>query len=709
MLVALTGLVASNGFAQNEDNPFFSDLPIVASVSRLPQRLADASAAVTVIDRDMIKASGARDLSDVFRLVPGFMTYPNNTDAARVTYHGLTNEDFSPRVQVLIDGRSQYSPLFRNGINWATLPVALEDVERIEVVRGTNAVSYGSNAFLGVINIITVDPALVRGVSVSTNQGTQGVSDSTLRVGGRVGDAGDFRFTYQQKNDFGLTDQFDWKDSFDSRLLTLNAAYWLGNSEQLQLSLGHVEAVTRLGRLARIDVNGVKVLSGGEDPGNPFRDFDQSNTFLQLGWRRILSAEADLQLRYAYTQDRGSEDHVELGSDLSWNGNRALRYRVDAYGDVGDRHEIEVQHTFAPTAATRVAWGAGYRLDSLQSDSYLPRHDTAYRRVGRIFGNVEWRPAEWFTGNFGVAGERDSLAGGNFSPRLSANFHLTPEDTLRFGASRAFRTGSTADYIGVRLITPFATAGGVPIPPGQVYRHKFLGDGDMAQERIDTVEIGYLGDWKAWRSSLDVRLFHERVPNRMLTVERRLPLSVACDVPVYPGPCVAGAADFTTAVQRVAIQGLEFQWRWQPREGTRLQVGQAWTAISSAFLDAALAGGVTTLETAGNRDRISRLTRESAPDSASSLLFMQRLPGGVDFSLAGYWVGNMKWTRNSSVDFYRRFDLRLGRPFNLAGQRGELAYIAQSINGAHGEFKSSGEPSDRVVETRQWVSLRLDF
>ncbi len=128
---------------QAEEDVFFSSLPVVASVSRLPQRVADAPTSVTVIDREMIRSLPIRDLNDVFRLVPGFQTYPNTTEAGRVTYHGLTDEEFSPRLQVLVDGRSMYSPAFRNGTNWALIPVALEDIERIEVVRGTNAVSYG--------------------------------------------------------------------------------------------------------------------------------------------------------------------------------------------------------------------------------------------------------------------------------------------------------------------------------------------------------------------------------------------------------------------------------------------------------------------------------------------------------------------------------------------------------------------------------------
>lgn len=159
----LGAVVLSQGAQAADEDIFFNELPVVATVSRLPQRLADAPTSVTVIDRETLRAMPIRDLNDILRLVPGFQTYPNTTETGRVVYHGLTDEEFSPRLQVLVDGRSMYSPAFRGGVNWALIPVALEDIERIEVVRGTNAVSYGSNAFLGVVNIVTTDPSLTRG------------------------------------------------------------------------------------------------------------------------------------------------------------------------------------------------------------------------------------------------------------------------------------------------------------------------------------------------------------------------------------------------------------------------------------------------------------------------------------------------------------------------------------------------------------------
>lgn len=682
LLLAALCALPSDARSMSDEELFFSELPIIASVSRLPQRLEDASASVTVIDRALIKASGARDLNDIFRLVPGFQTFPNNTDAARVTYHGMTDNDFSPRVQVLIDGRSQYSPLFRNGVNWATLPVALEDIERIEVVRGSNAVSYGSNAFLGVINIITVDPALAQGVSAGINYGNQGVRDITLRAGARLGEAGDFRFTYQGKEDDGLDDRYDWQDSFRSNLFDLRADFWLTHRDELQLSVGHVDALTRRGLLAS-GPDGK--LTGGEDPFNPFRDFTQSSTQLQLFWRRSLSDSSDFQLRYAYGEDRGSEAHtVRFANQL---------IRVDAFGDLGTRHEIEGQHTLSPSATTRLVWGAGYRLDSMSSQISLYEQGSVYRRVGRVFGNLEWRPSSWLTGNLGAASEYDSLAGRMFTPRVSTAFHLSPENTLRVGASRAYRTGSTLDYRGDHRLKPYATTDGTSVLP--IHRRDFYGNADLKPEKISTVELAYLGEFKSLRSSLDVRFFRERIPNRIYQVRRLLTDPALCDFPPTAG---CSAPIMSVPIQRVKISGVEYQWRWQPLDDTRLMIGQAFVRIDSSFLP-----GVDKVE------RIEQHTNQSAPRRSTSLLVMQKLPGGVDLSVAGYWMDAMKWTRNTAVDFYRRFDLRLGYPFNIGGQRGEVAYTAQSANGAHGEFRSDGSLDDRVVDTRQWVSLRLDF
>lgn len=670
------GLLCLATAAMAEDEAiYFSDLPVVASVSRLPQRLADAPTAVTVIDRDIIKASGARDLNDIFRLVPGFQTYPNTTETARVSYHGMGEGDYAPRVQVLVDGRSMYSPLFGGGVNWAVLPVALEDIERIEVVRGSNAVSYGSNAFLGVINIITVDPALTHGVSVSTSYGNQNVRDYNLRVGGKIGEVGDFRFTFKQQNDDGLTNQYNWIDSYFSRLFDLRADVALSDRDSLQFNLGQADGVTQVGRL--------KMPAAQSDPENPIRDLMQRSAYAQFSWRRVLSSTSDLQVRYSYSVDRSSDTFGFRFID-------GKTYHFNQSGDVGMRSELEIQHSLRLAEVLRLVWGASWRNDGMRSEWALPGQGMVHREVSRIFRNLEWKPVRWFTANFGLAGENDSLAGFHISPRLSTNFHLNQENTLRFGVSRGHRTGSTVDYVGKEQVK-FGNF---------LYQNVFAGNPNLPPERLDTFEVGYLGDWRDWRASLDVRLFSEKIYNRLF----RIDLGTTNPVPDTSLP------DATVPIQNVHIYGVEYQFKWQPFDNTRLLLNQAFARIDSDYLASALGLAGSTLAEAEKAQKIDEFTERSMPRRSSSLLLMQKLPFGLDFSIAGYWQEMMKWTTNTTSVSYHRFDTRLGYPFRFNGLRGELALTVQSLNGTHSEYKSSiNNPDGRLVERRQWLSLRLDY
>ncbi len=646
---------------------FFSDLPIVASVSRLPQRQADAPGSVTVIGRNTIRASGARSLNDVLRLVPGFQTFAPSDKPARVNYHGVTDDnDYSPRVQVLVDGRSLHSPLFRGGMNWELVPVALEDIERIEVVRGSNTTSYGTNAFLGVINIVTVDPALVRGVSLSASNGNQGVRDYSVRTGARLGEAGSFRLTMQERSDDGLDhravalDDQDWRTRNRTRLLDVAAHFQADSRNQLELQFGRVENRYLTGRL-----DPYSLVAKATDP---LRTADQSSNWLQLKWLHTLSEDADLSLRYTHSEDRldNSFDHPTLG-------------RVNPTGGRGTRNELEALHTFLPSERTRMVWGASLRHDVLRSPTMLEGIDKVSRDIGRIFANGEWKPLEWFTGNLGLSYEYDSLAGRHLAPRASGAFHLTPDNTVRIGYARAWRTPGTLDYTANQRRSPT--------------RMEWVGNRDLPAEALESWELGYLGDWKDWRMSLDVRHFRERIADRQIHRIRT----------TGSGP------DTVQPVHDLRIRGHEFQWKWQPFDATRLAVGHAniridaaLTAVGRALADPASGSNFSSDPT--KVQLYQDLSELSAPRRSTSLLWMQTLPLGVELSVARYWVREIKWTRNTDTDKYNRTDLRIGYPFSLGAQRGELAYTVQSYDGAHVE-----ERMQRIVERRHWVSLRVDF
>ena len=184
--------------ADPTERDFLSDMPVVLSVSRLAQPLPEAPGAITVIDREMIRASGFHELPDVLRLVPGFLVGHLTGGITTVNYHALA-EDNSRRMQVLVDGRSVYTPSF-GGVDWSNLPIALEDVDRIEVIRGPNGATFGANAFLATINIITRHPSQDEGAAMAFSAGQE-----DLRVGLEIA-AGVQNFTgdYVDFNDVNI-------------------------------------------------------------------------------------------------------------------------------------------------------------------------------------------------------------------------------------------------------------------------------------------------------------------------------------------------------------------------------------------------------------------------------------------------------------------------------------------------------------------------
>lgn len=694
LAMALSAMVIA-GTAQADEDIFFSDLPIVASVSRLPQKLSEAPAAVTVIDRELIRASGARNLADLLRLVPGFQVTSPNQDAAIVAYHGMGNEEYTPRVQVLIDGRSQYSPLFKSGVNWNLLPVVLENIERIEVIRGSNTVAYGSNAFLGVVNIITQDSSQTRGWMVSANHGSASVRDETLRWGGKVG-AADVRFTYRQQGDGGFRkiaagDPVQWSDPHDSRHATvvdLRADIPLSDRDELQISLSQAADISQYGRVGNLS--------------DPFRDLSQSSTSFGTEWRRIIAADEEFKLRFSHTEDWASGLFQERVSFTGTSGSSITPYYYP--NNPGGRSvvsELEMQHILSPWQKTRLLWGLAGKTSAVSSQYQYASTDWKQRSSYRAFGNLEWRPATEWLFNAGSSLEHDSLSGLIFDPRVSVSYHLTPDHTLRFIASQAHRTPSLYEALGDIQKTP----AGSTTPIDRI----FLAVPGLKPERIDTLELGYLGELKSARASIDVRVFHERVPNRIQIVP--LPLSaatpddkesnylrnLAINNSIYP----FGRADGALNLEQVVIKGYEYQLRWQPLDGTRLLYNNALVVIDAGLTDESV---VADDALGGNVAKISRQTRESAPTRAQSAMLIQQLPYNVQSSVMYYKSDAISWKRNSYSRAYERVDWRLAKPFKVGTSRAEIAYTAQLAN-----HPQDGRNTTRVANEVHWVSLRLEF
>ena len=239
--VLFAGLATQGALASGyeSEEAYLQEFPVVLSASRLSQPLSEAPNAMTVIDRAMIDASGFRTIADLFRLVPGMYVGYENGHFPIVAYHGSI-EQYSHRMQVLVDGRSVYLPPF-SSVNWEDIPLHIDDIERIEVIRGPAAASYGANSVQGVINIITRDASNARGNAVSVTKGNGGIADVSAHLG-KTGADLDYRVTLAYRSDDGFDTQV-LNDGNTTRLANLRANYHPSLADSFDIQLGYNEGV----------------------------------------------------------------------------------------------------------------------------------------------------------------------------------------------------------------------------------------------------------------------------------------------------------------------------------------------------------------------------------------------------------------------------------------------------------------------------------
>lgn len=509
--------------AAASEHAFLEELPVVLSASRLVQPLADAPGAITVIDRELIKASGAREISDLFRLVPGFQVGMSYSSRPAVAYHGLADE-FSRHMQVLVDGRSAYSPYFLGSIDWNNLRLALDDIERIEVLRGSNSAAYGANAFMGVINIITRHSSQSQGAHLSTTLGNQGISDQVLRYGGTLGNM-HYRISAGRRSDDGFA---NFHDSRQTNYVAFRGDMRLTPQDELQIQLG-----------ANRSSNGAG-FAGSQ--GDPVRTPHESGHHLRAVWKRALGSDEELSLNIYHMRDDGQEKYIARSGPFF--------APVDADRQTRRSH-LEFQHIFRLNPAARVVWGLEERHESVASRFMFDTYEPQTTRLRRLFGNLEWRLAPQWLLNAGAMLEKHSFAGTDLAPRLMLNFQPVPGQTLRLGTTTAYRTPSLAEE---RADVKYYVSNA----PLVVQTYRALGG--LRPEKVQSSELSYLGEFPGSGVALDARAFHENV-TRIIDKS-------------------GNPANFLNRWAAL-VRGFEYQLRWTPSSDTLLLFNQARMRIDS--------------------------------------------------------------------------------------------------------------------------------
>lgn len=471
------------------ESDFFGDMPLVLTASRMSKPLLEAPATVSIIDKKTIESSGAREVAELFRLVPGFIVGYFNGNTPVVSYQGLGGE-FTRQIQVQVDGRSVFIPSF-GGVSWSNLPLLIEDIERIEVIRGPNAVTYGANAFLATINIITRHAAEDYGTrySITTSDNANpDIKNGYVRHGYHHGDL-DWRLSAGTSNDDGFRDVHDSKqiDKINFRLdkASQGNQFWT-------IQLGISDNTSEVGRLNR--------------PTNIEREFEATHSYFNLQWEGVNDTSSTI-VKLSHTR-QDVVDQFDPGP-LTISGIPGINAIIDQSRD-SDRSDLEITHTEELEANLRFVYGASLRHDSVRGRLLSRDNRSLTVDTSRLFAGIEWRLNNDWLLDFGTSLENSTLTDIENSPRLSIIRKFSNNHALRFVASRAKRNPILYEHSALSIQT--ATH---PII-GQVDIKILEGNRNIKPENIDSYEVGLRSQLISPGISSDIKLFTYKISDQII-------------------------------------------------------------------------------------------------------------------------------------------------------------------------------------------------
>ncbi len=655
---------------------FWDDVPMVVSATRISQALMDAPLAVTIIDRRMIEASGAREIPELFRLVPGMVVGYHDGHTPSAIYQ-MTSDRYARQMQVLVNGRSIYTTAI-GAIPWATLHVTLDDIERIEVVRGPNSASYGANSFFGVINIITREAVLDQGTSVKANLGDQGVREVFLRHGGGAGKL-DYRVSLGFVEDDGFINRVDYKRT---QTASIRADYQLNRSDVLSFEGG-------LGTGPRgVENRTASALS-------PEREKTVLNHHQHIKWERRLGLGESISLQFYHIFQRNFETFstatIPIGSagGIDW----VVEPMFVDFSRRTDRYDLELQHNVNLDETLRMAWGGGMRDDQVWGGQNLMANEEIHNHLKYGFMNLEWSPLESWLVNAGAMVEDYSTIGTEISPRLGVNYRFTPTQSMRVTASRAIRapamfeyaanyafSGNTNYYSGTTLI------GAGP----DVVDQYWLGTRETSVETINAYEIGYHVVPKQGNAEIDIKLFRNVVKDLIGLVSH------------------TGAGDlddknwfFENRSSMFVMKGFEIEGKFTFIDSSSLHLGYSYTDIIEVIT------GATWVENDSYR----------APQNGFSLLYMMDFDQGYSAGVGYYFTDRVQGWDSASNDQVRdpvrRLDLKVARALSLFGLQTELALSARNVLGRYEEMEvlrpKASFPELNETDSSAYLTVKINM
>ena len=595
----------------------------VTSVSKKEQKTSQAAAAIFVISRQDIRRSGALNIPDLLRMVPGLDVAQIDSGKWSISARGF-NGQYSNKLLVLIDGRTVYNTIFA-GVFWDSQIVPLDTIERIEVIRGPGAAVWGSNAVRGVINIITRNANDTQGGYIAGGAGNTVYGPAIIGYGGKAPVIGAYRvyvqgFQYNSMPTFaGLDGHDDWhlahggfrtdttlspKDS----LITEGEVYH-GNAGEIALTPLSISPPVTATLALRDLYSGWNVLAR---------------------WNRTLSPRSDTSLQVYFDRTNRGDTTYDVSSNT---------------------FDVDFQNHIRASERQDIVWGLGYRGISNGSVPTLRISFTPQNRFLQLFSlfaqdEIALRPNRLHL-SLGARLDHNDYTGFNFQPSARLAWSLDSKNTLWASVSEADRTPERSDT-DLRVNYEALPGPGLPILVS------IFGNPKQKDERLIAFEAGYRSTW-ASSFSLDATIFFNR-DRDLLSVEPGATVVEQNPAPVHLlVPSTFGNGQYGE------MHGIEVFANWK--------VSSFWTLSPGySFLAAHLHAS------ASSQDFTDPVETEGgSPHHQAQLRSSVSLPKSLQWNTSAYFVDRLSAV---SIPSYTRLDSgltwRAGEHFSISVEGQDL-------------------------------------
>jgi outer membrane receptor protein involved in Fe transport len=480
----------------------------VVSASKTSQKITESPSTITIITEKDIKDSGAYSLPDIFRSVPGMdVMYISPTDP-NVSIRGF-NREGANKILTLIDGRPIYFELFGTTF-WEALPISVEDIEKIEIIRGPGSTLYGANAFNGVINIFTKNPQKNRGGKITSRIGNYGLTETVSSMGS------DETYSYRVSGGYTKLNSFEDTDTQVLNNIKVNSSfYFISDDEKEKVSIhtgfvnGELDSLFSL--IGTFDAEEYSYLYAQaiyENGGF------KANLMYDLTQTTVTGGFPNPETIYAYSESSGYYNLDIKNFNIGFNN--------PTIGGTARRLNLDLQYQKTLFSRNKFLIGTTYRFSNFDAFGTLDNYSSS-NQLGAFIQN-ELRLGDFifvlgFRGDLldvsenytDTSTEVDNIL--NFSPSASLVYAINSHNVLRFSVGKAFRNPTFLESnLKINILPEVRDEAGNIIKDAV----NFNGTQNAQSEKILSYELAYSLNSLNDRLKFNINLFYNIVDDLIL-------------------------------------------------------------------------------------------------------------------------------------------------------------------------------------------------